>query len=197
MALRHVILGLVSNASSHPYELKQRLSPGLSRERLTNDGVLYPLLARLEREGLLVKRTQRARGAQIRHVFRVTRDGVTEFLSWLRDPHTTEVGLDHDFLVRHRFVKMLFFDRLTKSERLEQLEEAAQQTRDSITRLREVLAVGDDDLSRSLGLELIELELHQREIDLRWIETMARRVAREPVVPASAAPSRAQRRPRA
>jgi DNA-binding PadR family transcriptional regulator len=180
VALRHVILGLVADIPSYPYELKQRLSPGLARERMTNDGVLYPLLARLEREGLVVRRAQRARGAQIRNVFRATRAGDAEFRAWLRDPHTVEVGLDHDFLVRHRFVKALFFHRLTTGEQLEQLDEAARQTLESIESLRALQAVGSDDLSSGLGWDLIELELAQREADLRWIDAITRRLKRGP-----------------
>jgi len=177
--------------------LKQRLSPGLARERMTNDGVLYPLLARLERERLLAKRSQRARGAQIRNVFRITRDGDAEFLAWLRDPRSTEVGLDHDFLVRHRFVKALFFHRLTRSEQLQQLDEAARQTRESIESLRELQAVGSDDLTSGLGWELIELELTQREADLRWIDAITRRVKREPAVTRTSRVPRTRRRARA
>ncbi|HKH94568.1 MAG TPA: PadR family transcriptional regulator [Gemmatimonadaceae bacterium] len=195
--MRHVILGLVADSPSHPYELKQRLSPGLARERMTNDGVLYPLLARLERERLLAKRSQRARGAQIRNVFRITRDGDAEFLAWLRDPRSTEVGLDHDFLVRHRFVKALFFHRLTRSEQLQQLDEAARQTRESIESLRELQAVGSDDLTSGLGWELIELELTQREADLRWIDAITRRVKREPAVTRTPRVPRTRRRARA
>ncbi len=60
MALRHVILGLLLERPSHPYELKRRLSPGLPRERLINEGILYPLLARLEREGLVEKTERKA-----------------------------------------------------------------------------------------------------------------------------------------
>jgi DNA-binding PadR family transcriptional regulator len=194
VALRHVILGLVADLASHPYELKQRLSPGLSRERMTNDGVLYPLLARLEREGLLAKRTERARGAQIRNVFRATDEGDAEFLAWLRDPHTVDVAVDHDFLVGHRFVKALFFHRLTKSERLEQLEEAARQTRESIESLHELQRVDSGDLSRGLGWDLIELELAQREADLRWIDAMIRPLAHEPRTRTAARPPPARRR---
>jgi DNA-binding PadR family transcriptional regulator len=196
VALRHVILGLVADIPSHPYELKQRLSPGLSRERMTNDGVLYPLLARLEREGLVARRAQRARGVQIRNVFRATREGDAEFLLWLRDPNTIEVGLDHDFLVRHRFAKALFFHRLTRSEQLEQLDEAARQTRESIESLRELQAAGSDDLSRGLGWELIELELRQREGDLRWIEAITKRAEREPATARIGRLPRARRRGR-
>ncbi len=50
--LEAIVLGLLIERPAHGYELKARLGPGLPRERLVNDGVLYPLLARLERRGL-------------------------------------------------------------------------------------------------------------------------------------------------
>ena len=52
MALRHVVLGLLADEPDHAYALKHRLSPGLPREQQVNDGVLYPLLAKLEADGL-------------------------------------------------------------------------------------------------------------------------------------------------
>lgn len=59
MALRHIILGLLVDRPDHAYALKHRLSPGLPRERLVNDGVLYPLLAKLQEEGLVTSAERR------------------------------------------------------------------------------------------------------------------------------------------
>ena len=52
LSLKYAILGILIEKPMHGYELKQAVSPALSRERLMNDGVLYPLLAKMEREGL-------------------------------------------------------------------------------------------------------------------------------------------------
>ncbi|HJX62052.1 MAG TPA: PadR family transcriptional regulator, partial [Dehalococcoidia bacterium] len=58
MSLKNTILGILIDKPRHGYELKQALSPGLPRRRLMNDGILYPLLARMEKEGLVRSRVE-------------------------------------------------------------------------------------------------------------------------------------------
>jgi PadR family transcriptional regulator PadR len=90
MALRDVLIGLVLDRPDHGYSIKRRLSPGLPAERLINDGVLYPLLKRLEEEGLLSSHTERHAGRDRRN-FKATARGRRAFLAWLRS------DLDEDY----------------------------------------------------------------------------------------------------
>ncbi|MFD2397937.1 PadR family transcriptional regulator [Prauserella oleivorans] len=62
MALRHLVLGLLTDRPDHAYALKARLAPGVPREQRVNDGVLYPLLAKLEAEGRVTGRDEPGRG---------------------------------------------------------------------------------------------------------------------------------------
>src|SRR2546423_14819243 len=61
--MRHAILGFLIDQPMHGYELKRALSPALPPERRVNDGVLYPLLKRMEAEGLISGRVERRDGA--------------------------------------------------------------------------------------------------------------------------------------
>ena len=53
-----------------------------------NDGVLYPLLRRMEEDGLVRKRVERGEGGRDRNVFSATAQGRREFERWLRIPTT-------------------------------------------------------------------------------------------------------------
>jgi DNA-binding PadR family transcriptional regulator len=177
-----VILGLLLERPSHPYELKRRLSPGLPRERLINDGILYPLLGRLEREGLVEKIEEHARTGRTRHVFHTTQDGRRDFLAWLTDPGADDGRLSYDFLARHPFVKLLFFDELSRDQQLEQLSAAERST-------SEVLGLLQADAARSeapgqLGPALIELLLEQWREELRWLRELRVGMADVHTVPA-------------
>ncbi len=121
--LEAVVLGLLTDAPSHGYALRARLAPGLPRDRQPNDGVLYPLLARLERRGLLERRPDQ-RGAQARHVYAATSDGRAAFAAWLR-ADTDGDGVDHGLFLDHPFLKLLFAGHLTPAERGQELDRVA------------------------------------------------------------------------
>ena len=73
--MKHAILGFLVDQPMHGYELKRKLSPALPRERRVNDGVLYPLLRRMEDEGLVRKRVERGESGRDRNVFHATAAG--------------------------------------------------------------------------------------------------------------------------
>ena len=56
--MKYPVLGFLIDQPMHGYELKRALSPALPPERRVNDGVLYPLLKRMEAEGLIRKRVE-------------------------------------------------------------------------------------------------------------------------------------------
>ena len=58
--LPFVILGFLIDQPRHGYDLKRVLSPALTRDRQLNDGVLYPLLAKLMRDGHVRRSVERA-----------------------------------------------------------------------------------------------------------------------------------------
>src|SRR4051812_2258938 len=97
----------------HGYALKRALSPALPPAQQVNDGVLYPLLKRLEEDGLVRKRVERGPGARERHVFYVTAAGRREFAQWLAEDGDEGDEVTYDFLLGHPFLtKTLFFDHL-------------------------------------------------------------------------------------
>ena len=73
--MKYSVLGFLIDQPMHGYELKRALSPALPPRQQVNDGVLYPLLKRLEAEGLVRKRVERGRGGRDRHVFHPTAEG--------------------------------------------------------------------------------------------------------------------------
>ena len=103
--LEAVVLGLLVERPAHGYGLKARLGPGLPRERRINDGVLYPLLARLERLGL-ASSSERHDGARKRRVYAATAAGEAAFREWLRGDRDEGAGLDHELFIDHPLIKL-------------------------------------------------------------------------------------------
>src|SRR5215216_1691281 len=111
--MKHVVLGFLIDRPMHGYALKRALSPALPPQQQVNDGILYPLLKRMEAERLVQKRVEEGSGARKRHVFHATDAGRQEFARWLAGPDDERDEVTYDFLLGHPFLtKCLFFDRL-------------------------------------------------------------------------------------
>src|SRR5215210_7699779 len=115
--MKHAILGFLIDQPMHGYALKRALSPALPPERRVNDGVLYPLLRRMEAGGLLTGRVERQTGAPDRRVFHPTEAGRREFREWLASAVEEEDEVAYDFMLGHPFLtKCLFFGRLRPAQ---------------------------------------------------------------------------------
>lgn len=171
MALRHVLLGLLAERPDHAYALKHRLSPGLPRERLINDGVLYPLLAKLESEGLTTSAERRGAKGRARRVYSLTRAGRAEFRRWLRSEEDEEGPPLHELFVAHPLVKLLFARHLGRDEIRTKLDHHAERVAERITALESLRAVAPAEGPDGFGPSLLELELRQLRDRLDWLRT--------------------------
>jgi DNA-binding PadR family transcriptional regulator len=171
--MRHAILGFLVDQPMHGYELKRKLSPALPRERRLNDGVLYPLLNRMEEEGLLRRRAERSRSGRERNTFHVTARGRREFDRWLRSPDEEADEAKYDFLVGHPFLtKCLFFDRLEPAEVRAKL---AAQLEDSSEKLKTFRAIREGMVARNVDpyrIAVLDLGIAQQKERVRWLKRM-------------------------
>jgi DNA-binding PadR family transcriptional regulator len=81
-----VLLGMVVNQPRSGYELKKLFTLTPAAAYRPSSGALYPALRRLEQRGLLRVETATSAGRRNRGVWHPTKDGLTEHLSWLRQP---------------------------------------------------------------------------------------------------------------
>jgi DNA-binding PadR family transcriptional regulator len=170
MALRHVVLGLLVERPDHAYALKHRLSPGVPRDRLVNDGVLYPLLAKLEAEGLATSAERPGRTGRPRRVYSATRAGGDEFRRWLDSDEDEDGPPMHELFVAHPLVKLLFAGRLPAAALRAKLDRHARLVADRIAALEELGRIAPPATAGSLGAALLELELRQLRDRLDWLE---------------------------
>lgn len=170
MALRHVILGLIVDRPDHAYALKHRLSPGVPREQLINDGVLYPLLARLEADGLATSTERPGRTGRPRRVFSPTPAGRAEFRRWLNSDEDERDPPIHELFVAHPLVKLLFARHLSAAEIRAKLARHVKQVGDRIAALEELRRIAPPEAAAGLGPSLLELELRQLRDRLDWLE---------------------------
>ena len=171
--MKHAILGFLAEQPMHGYELKRKLSPALPRERRMNDGVLYPLLKRMEDEGLVRKRVERGEHGRDRNVFHVTASGRREFDRWLTSSDDEADEAAYDFLVGHPFLtKCLFFARLHTDEVREKL---AAQLEDSTRKLETFGTIREGMVARDVDpyrIAVLDLGIAQQKERVRWLKRM-------------------------
>ncbi len=177
--MKYAILGFLIDQPMHGYELKRALSPALPPERRVNDGVLYPLLKRMEAEGLLSGRVERRDGAPDRRVFHPTQAGRRAFDEWLRSPVEEEDEVTYDFMLGHPFLtKALFFSRLPWTEVARKLSEqltASEAKLADFRRIRKGMVERHVDSYRGA---VLDLGIAQQREKVRWLKRMVGEVER-------------------
>ena len=177
--MKHAILGFLIDKPMHGYELKHALSPALPAERRVNDGVLYPLLKRMEGEGLISGRVERRDGAPDRRVFHPTAAGRRAFADWLSSGAEEEDEVAYDFMHGHPFLtKCLFFDRLDRKQVaqkfVDQLESSEAKLAD-FRRIRKGMVARGVDPYR---IAVLDLGIAQQREKVRWLKQMRSDVER-------------------
>ena len=171
--MKHAILGFLLDQPMHGYALKRALSPALPPDRRINDGVLYPLLKRMEADGLVSGRVERREGAPDRRVFHPTEAGRRAFRDWLESPVGEEDEVEYDFMLGHPFLtKCLFFRDLRPAEvalKLADQLEAGEAKLADFHRIRKGMVERNVDPYR---IAVLDLGLAQQREKVRWLKRM-------------------------
>lgn len=103
--LELAILGFLHDAPLHGYELRKRIAALTGHVKPVAESTLYPAIKRLEKAGLLARRTQPGAGAAPRHVLTLTPEGHAELRRRLAHP------ADIDITDENRWFTLLAFLR--------------------------------------------------------------------------------------
>jgi DNA-binding PadR family transcriptional regulator len=186
MALKHAIVGFLLERPMYGYELKRALSPALSRESRVNDGVLYPILRRLERDGLVTKKVIAGEHRPDRHVLHPTKKAERWFFDWLENAGDEHDTVTYDFFIAHPFLeKCMFFHRLplaTVRAKLAAQQESGEAKLAAYEAIRRGMVLRHVDPYR---IAILELGIAQHREKLRWLAALIsdppRRQRRKPV----------------
>jgi DNA-binding PadR family transcriptional regulator len=177
--MKHAILGFLIDQPMHGYALKHALSPALPPERRVNDGVLYPLLKRMEADGLISGRVERRDGAPDRRVFHTTQAGRRAFAEWLESPVGEEDEVTYDFMLGHPFLtKCLFFGRLRPEDVARKLVgqlDASEAKVSDFRRIRKGMVERGVDPYR---IAVLDLGIAQQREKVRWLKNVMRELER-------------------
>lgn len=126
------VLGALCLAPMSGYDIKKALDSSVGNFWSENFGNIYPVLKRLERDGLVDKRTERGAGSPDRHVYSVTQAGRDVFERWLRS--TPEPQPPRNELL----LQVFFSHRLDRGELVAKLTAERERTLGKLEALRTV-----------------------------------------------------------
>lgn len=184
--LELAILGLLTEAPMHGYELRKRLTATLGSLRTFSYGSVYPTLRRLTVSGLLTDTDQPAspptrtarsvdpalapdlqRGLtkRARRVYTITEDGRARFTALVADVGPT--ALDDEGFGVH----VAFFSRTPAEVRIRLLEARRRRIEERREALRSALRRADERVDHYTR-ELRELGLETSEREVRWLDDL-------------------------
>lgn len=175
MALRHVILGLLMECPAHAYRLKELMSPAMPREKQLNDGVLYPLLSKMEREGLLKKKKEKEKNFPDRYVLYTTAKGNETFLAWLKGDEDEEDSVTYDFLAGQPFLrKFMFFRHLSRGDVEKKIAAQKIHAEEKLKTLQGIRNRMTERKVDARRIAILDLGIAQHKEKIRWLGRMKR-----------------------
>lgn len=160
-ALELAVLGRLSDAPMHGYELRKHVNGLLGWTRLLSYGTLYPCLKQLTRSGYIVAESEPApRSRRPRITYRLTAEG-KEYLASLLEDGGPSAWDDENFGVRFAlFARTSSPTRVRVLEgRRSRLEERREAARKAAANRRERMDAYTRELQRH-GLESVEREIN-------------------------------------
>ena len=111
---KYTILGLLHYRPMSGYDLKKLTDVSISHFWNENFGHIYPVLKKMEGEGLLSKSVTVSEGKPDRNVYAITGEGREEFLEWMKQP-VEPLKLRFELLLKVFFGGMLTPEEISSS----------------------------------------------------------------------------------
>lgn len=111
---KYVVLGLLSGGPMSGYEIKKWVDECFKYLLMDiSYGQIYPMLGRLDQEGLASMSEKRSGKSRIKKIYRITEKGMDELVAWIRSPDLKE----YDVLI-----KLCFGSLITPEEIIAKLD---------------------------------------------------------------------------
>ena len=174
--LEYMVLGQISLQPQSGYSIITTYESDLYRWS-ASPGSIYPILKRLEKQGILTSELEMVYETRPRKVYSLTPLGEKMLDEWLKRPLTRqEVTVERDLVLR----KFLLIEyRLTRQEVLAWLDNYEQETegQQMILEIQNIPEIKDlRSVHYQLFIEAVEMEL---EMQRRWIQMARRRLESE------------------
>lgn len=170
---KYAILGILNLKPSSGYDIKKYCDLSFSHYWNENFGSIYPMLKRMEMEGMVNKKTEQNEGKPSRIIYSITEKGKSEFDEWMLTP-TEEKSTR-----RERLLKLAFANPREENNReiimemFERQKAVIQQKLDEYLQIENDIAK-DDPLTETNGISLRVIALRcliaESRAQIQWCE---------------------------
>lgn len=115
---KYALLGVLSYQPQSGYDIKKFCDASIAHFWNENYAHIYPVLKEMEKEGLVVKKTEQNEGRPPKNVYSITEDGRKELNGWLLKPVEEESGRN-ELLLKLFFSSDIPLDNLIENIRKE------------------------------------------------------------------------------
>jgi DNA-binding PadR family transcriptional regulator len=169
--LREAVLGLLLDRPNHAYALKRLIAPRVSPSELVNDGVLYPLLAKLESGGLIRGREEISESNRKRTIYTITGKGERHLMTWLESDADEGEEPVYDFFLGNPFlVKVQFFQRLPHDKRSMKLAAQLEKTEQKLRSFAEIRRGMVERKADPFRIALLDLGIAHQKCNRQWLK---------------------------
>jgi DNA-binding PadR family transcriptional regulator len=177
MSVKFALLGILSERDRHGYDLKDAFDERVGEFWALNFGQIYSTLDRLEREGLVERRSEPQEKRPDRKIYRITQKGRRELEEWLSKPVLRPRALRDEV-----FIKLLFHDPDDREALIELIHKQKQvymEHMQGLTRRKFELSKRPDRAQLFVTELLMDAALFHAEADLKWLaQTEQKLIAR-------------------
>ena len=172
MSAKYAILGVLMQCPGHGYRIKKIFAPFISRNGL-NDGQVYPILTRLEKDGFVRKEIVLQEKSPNKNIYHITERGREKFLEWLTGPEGESGPVKYDFFTQYSFLmKCNFFEHLSREERIRKLESQIEAAREKAAEYRLVREEMREKELDDYKLKIIDFGIESQALKVRWVEDL-------------------------
>ena len=180
MSAKHMIMGALIDCSLHGYDMKKKVFKKGFGDFGINDGQLYPLLKKLEKEGLIHKEVVQQEGMPNRHKYSLTKEGRRDFQEWLESSEGEERSIRYEFMRKDVFVvRCNYIRRLEKSKAVEKMEsqmEIVERTIKDFLWARQRMIEKKVDPYR---IKILEYGIKKQEARLEWLREFLEEIKKD------------------
>lgn len=160
---KYIILGILSHEPSSGYEIKKKVEFSISYFWDISYGQIYPVLKKLEEEGLATKEIETAEKGPNRKIYTITENGKKELRSWLQQPEKKENEI---------LLKIFFGKQLSYEENIEKIKKFSETRSKGIMELehfeKELFRVLEKDEDHIYFLIVVLFGIYSYKSHLKW-----------------------------
>ncbi|WPC44512.1 PadR family transcriptional regulator [Clostridium sp. JS66] len=165
---KYALLGVLTLSSGSGYDIKKFCDSSIGHFWHENYGHIYPVLKKMEEEGLITKEVQQTEGRPSKNIYSITEEGKKELEEWLMLPVEQEPA-------RSELLLKIFCSKdipvKNVIEKVRKIKEECEEELQVYSKIKKLLSSNKINKKNSiLWISTVNFGMHDCEAKLKWCE---------------------------